>query len=307
MKIQTNCEIGFFISSSGHCSLDCTYCVASPVVKHHLSLNGDDIDFLLDTVAKPAFLAFSGRGDFFAGYHKNDRFLERVLRRDVEVALDVNGVMIHEFSELDEALLAKIRLFNLTFHYSQLRRKKALNVWARNANLIIERMMPLIDHDELAFVVDMIVTPGEQELWDEALEFYQREVWSKTGKQLLLQRDVLSEFSPEIDARLRSMATGYDSVVEQVHQEDFNSRFANFEYVNCPAGSRYFRIWNDGLVQGCPHVAQIQNLGNLKERRFSPIDHRIRCSDARHCDCNAIAIVGWMDYPEAARLSKEAL
>jgi MoaA/NifB/PqqE/SkfB family radical SAM enzyme len=226
-----------------------------------------------------------------------------VLRRDVEVALDVNGVMIHEFSELDEALLAKIRIFNLTFHYSQLRRKKALNVWARNANLIIERMMPLIDRDELAFVVDMIVTPSEQELWDEALEFYHREVWSKTGKQLLLQRDVLSEFSPEIDARLRSMATGYDSVVEQVHQEDFNSRFANFEYVDCPAGSRYFRIWNDGLVQGCPHVAQIQNLGNLKERRFSPIDHRIRCSDARYCDCNAIAIVGWMDYPEAARLT----
>lgn len=306
MKIQTNCEIGFFISSSGHCSLDCTYCVANPVVKHQPSLNGDDMDFLLDTVAKPAFLAFSGRGDFFAGYRKKERFLERILRRDVEVALDVNGVMIHEFPEIDETLLAKIRLFNLTFHYSQLRRKGALRAWARNANLIIERIMPLIDHQDFAFVVDMIVTPNEQELWEEALEFYRREVWSNTGKQLLLQRDVLSGFSPEIDVRLASMATDYDCVVDKVHQEDFQKRFADFEYVDCPAGSRYFRIWNDGLVQGCPFVAQVQNLGNLKERRFSPIDHRIRCGDARHCDCNAIAQIGWMEFPEAARLTKKA-
>jgi MoaA/NifB/PqqE/SkfB family radical SAM enzyme len=152
----------------------------------------------------------------------------------------------------------------------------------------------------------MIVTPNEQELWEEALEFYRREVWSNTGKQLLLQRDVLSGFSREIDDRLTSMAAGYDCVVEKVHQEDFQSRFADFEYVDCPAGSRYFRIWNDGLVQGCPVVAQIQNLGNLKERRFSPIDHRIKCGEARHCDCNAIAQIGWMEFPEAARFTKKA-
>ncbi len=307
MKIQTDCEIGFFISSSGHCSLDCSYCVASPVVKHHPSLNGDDLDFLLDSVAKPAFLIFSGRGDFFAGYHKNDRFLERVLRRDVEVALDVNGVMIHEFSELDEAMLAKIRYFNLTFHYSELRRKGALSVWVRNASLIIERMMPLIGHDFDTFIVDMIVTPGEQGLWDEALAFYQREVWAKTGKQLLLQRDVLSQFTQENNNRLDSMIASYGNVIEKVHQEDFQSRFADFDYVECPAGSRYFRIWNNGQVQGCPFVPQIQNMGNLKERRFNPIDHRIRCGDARHCDCNAIAQVGWMEFPEAARINKEAL
>ena len=213
--------------------------------------------------------------------------------------------MIHEFPEIEETLLEKIRLFNLTFHYSQLRGKNALRVWARNANLIIERMMPLIGHQDFAFVVDMIVTPSEQDLWEEALAFYQQEVWSNTGKQLLLQRDVLSGFSPEIDMRLASMAADYDCVVEKVHQEDFQSRFADFEYVDCPAGSRYFRVWNDGLVQGCPFVSQIQNLGNLKERRFNPISQRIRCADARHCDCNAIAQIGWMEFPEAARLTSE--
>lgn len=306
MKIQTHCEFGFFIASSGHCSLDCSYCVASPVVKHQPSLNGNDIDFLLDTVGKPSFLVFSGRGDFFAGYRKNERLLERILCRDVEIALDVNGVMIHEFADLDAKLLSKIRIFNLTFHYSQLLHKGALSVWARNANLIIERMMPLLGHDSSAFIVDMIVTPGEQHLWDEALAFYQQEVWSKTGKQLLLQKDIFSEFSPEITDKLTLLAANYPNVIESIHQEDFQSRFSDFEYVDCPAGSRYFRIWNDGLVQGCSIVSEIQNLGNLKERRFNPLDRTIQCSDARHCDCNAIAQLGWMEFPEAARLTKKA-
>jgi hypothetical protein len=75
MDIQTDCEVAFFVSSSGHCSLDCSYCIVNPIVKHQPTLNFGDIEFLLDSTGKKAFLAFSGKGDFFAGYKKKRKVI----------------------------------------------------------------------------------------------------------------------------------------------------------------------------------------------------------------------------------------
>ena len=68
-----------FASSSGHCNLDCSYCVASPVVKLQPSLTYEDLLFLKERVGGKVFFIFSGRGDFFTGYKKSDRLLARLL------------------------------------------------------------------------------------------------------------------------------------------------------------------------------------------------------------------------------------
>jgi MoaA/NifB/PqqE/SkfB family radical SAM enzyme len=135
----TDANTIFFISSSGHCNLDCEYCIINPIVKHRPSLNFDDISYLLDSVEGKSALLFSGKGDFFAGYKKNDRLLSKILERDVDVGLDINGVIIHEFAELTDAQVGKVMHINLSMHYTQIKRKHALSTWAANANLIFQR------------------------------------------------------------------------------------------------------------------------------------------------------------------------
>jgi len=131
IKFQPN-ETLFFVSSSGHCSLDCSYCVATPVVKHKPSLVYDDFKFLLEHFAGKVFFIFSGKGDFFAGYKKNDRLLECLLKHEnLSMALDINGVMIHEFGVLSAIQLQKIRHINLSMHYSQLVANNALLAWEK--------------------------------------------------------------------------------------------------------------------------------------------------------------------------------
>ncbi|HEX7519929.1 MAG TPA: hypothetical protein VF325_06565, partial [Candidatus Deferrimicrobium sp.] len=75
---------------------------------------------------------------------------------------------------------------------------------------------------------------------------------------------------------------------------------AGREEVLCPAGHEYFRVWNDGRVQGCPYVGELQDLGNLKEMRFTPRLCRTRCNTPKFCDCFDILSLGKMRFPEEA-------
>ena len=52
-------ETIYFVSSSGHCNLDCSYCVIQPVVKHQPSLNYDDLAFVLERTPGKVFFIFS--------------------------------------------------------------------------------------------------------------------------------------------------------------------------------------------------------------------------------------------------------
>ena len=54
-------ETIYFVSSSGHCNLDCSYCVIQPVVKHQPSLNYDDLAFVLERTPGKVFFIFSGK------------------------------------------------------------------------------------------------------------------------------------------------------------------------------------------------------------------------------------------------------
>jgi len=288
-----DCDVVFFVSSSGHCSLDCHYCIVNPIVKHQPSLEISDFEYLLGAFpGKRAFLAFSGKGDFFAGYHKKDRLLEKLLDWDVEIGLDINGVMIHELPELPEHKLAKIKSVNLTMHYEALAAKNALKIWPGNAQILID----LFHARGTEMLMGTIMSPTVEELWEEGLQFYRDNVFEQTGKKIVLIRDVHRPFGEKSEMHLVELEKSYESMIERVHQEDFAKNFASYKNVLCPAGQQFFRIWNDGKVEACPYIPQLRDAGNVKERIIHIREDLFRCNQARYCDCNVIARLGKMGY-----------
>ena len=280
-----------FASSSGHCNLDCSYCVASPVVKLQPSLSYEDLMFLKQQVGGKFFFIFSGRGDFFAGYRKSERLLARLLEHeDVAVALDINGVLIHCFPELTAAQLARVRHVNLTFHYRQLKAHKALELWRRNAISLLKR------HDNPDFFVNFILAPAESEDWNEALDWYRANLFAAHPKRLVLINDVLKPFAAEHETQLDLLQRQHADILHTVRRGNFASLLSSFDHVSCPAGQSYFRVWNDGAIEACPNVAELRQHGNLKRREFLPRTEPFLCNDVRHCDCYHIASAGRMSF-----------
>lgn len=298
MSIKTDCEVIFFVSSSGHCTLDCPYCIIEPIAKHEPSLNYGDIEFLLDTFQKKAFLAFSGKGDFFAGYKKSDKLLASILDQEVGVALDINGVMIHEFPELSDRHLQKIRAINLTMHYQQIREKNLQKIWTQNAQTLIKKK------GEDLFL-DTIISPLLVRYWDEALRFYERQIFNETGKKIVLVRDIHRPLNEAQEDYLLTLSERFRHLVGGVHQEDFAKIFEKHTHVFCPAGSSYFRIWNNGEISGCPNIQELSQSGNVKGRRIAMRDKLFRCAEMRYCDCHAIEGLGKMIFETPAPVDSE--
>jgi len=280
-----------FCSSAGHCQLDCEYCVASPVVKREPSLTYDDLRFLLEELEPPVGLYFSGKGDFFAGYAKRDRLLDRVLDHDVLVGLDVNGVLLNEYPELPEEKLAKVRDVNLTLHYVQVRAKRVEKAWVANAKTLLRLHAG-------SLLVGTILSPPLSDTWEEALAFYRTSVFEETGRRIWLIRDTNVDFSPSEEERLAGLADRHADMVEKEHRDDFSAPFAGLPEVECPAGRNYFRVWNDGRVDGCTWVDGLGRMGNVKERRLERRDGPFRCGTARFCDCWIIHNAGLMGTPK---------
>ena len=289
MKMHTDCEVVLFVSSSGHCTLECPYCIIDPVAKMEQSLSLNDMAFLLDTLNGKAFLAFSGKGDFFAGYKKSDKFLEFLLARDLEMGLDINGVLIHEFPELSEENLAKIRFMNLTMHYQQLKQHHLRRLWAQNARILIEKK-------GVDMLLGTIFSPTLSDSWEESLAFYEKEIFKTTGKQLTIIRDINGTFKKEDETFLHALNQRFSTMVESVYQEDFSENFKDIKHVQCPAGNTYFRIWNNGDVQGCPMIPGLANSGNIKDRSIVVENNLFRCSQPMYCDCNIIEGLGKMTH-----------
>ncbi len=280
-----------FASSSGHCNLDCSYCVASPVVKLQPSLSYEDLMFMAQRIGGKVFFIFSGRGDFFAGYRKSDRLLQRLLEHEhIAVALDVNGVVIHCFPELSDEQLKRVRHVNLTFHYQQLKSHKALQVWRDNALRMLHR------HDNPDFFVNFILSPGEAPIWREALQWYQTEVHAHYPKALILINDVLAGFSAEQEALLQALTQDFAPILHSVRRGNFESVLKSFDHVSCAAGRTYFRVWNNGDIDACPNVSELRLIGNAKSRQFALRADDFACADVRHCDCYHIASAGRMTF-----------
>lgn len=287
MEMRTDCEIVIFVSSSGHCTLKCPYCIVHPVAKHQPSLDSDDMAFLLDSLHEKVFLTFSGKGDFFAGYKKSDRFLSRLLTYDVEIGIDINGVLLHEFPDLSQNELEKIRYVNLTMHYQQIKQHHLESVWVKNAKILINRK-------GTDMLLGTIISPALKATWEESLLFYEKAVFSETGKKIVLIRDINGQWNERDETFLKSLVERFSHMVEFVHQEDFAAIFKGSENVLCPAGKNYFRIWNTGEVQGCPIIPQLAKVGNIKSRRFSRQEDFFSCRNPMYCDCNIIQGLGKM-------------
>ncbi len=291
--VDTTCGTIVFCSSSGHCQLDCSYCVVNPVIKRNPSLTYEDVEYFLRQVGTSVCFIFSGKGDFFAGYAKKDRFLAKVLEHDVEVALDVNGLLLQEYPELSEASRRKVRYVNLTMHYEQLRRKNAEALWASNARM-------LFGLHEGTLNLNTILSPLERASWEESLVFFEREIFGPTGRKVTLVSDCDRAFSEEERAEHDRLRDRFAPMVEETYAADFEGAFTGRGAVLCPAGKSYFRVWNDGRVEGCPWVGELGGLGNLKERRFSPRPAPFRCTTPRFCDCYDILQLGRMGFEEPA-------
>lgn len=291
MDFDTSCEVIFFASSSGHCPLDCQYCIVDPIAKHQPSLTYDDLNFLLNHFKSRAFFSFSGLGDFFAGYRPSENLLKRLLDHDVEVALDVNGALIHEFPVLSHEKLEKIRYINLSMHYHQIQEKQLLDRWAQNARTLIERRF-----DEVH--PDYILSPPLIDEWEMALDFYAENVFAHTGKPVLLVRNINTAFDNDAEARIRELSGRFGEVIAGTHQEDFAAGFADRPRVLCPAGTGYFRVWNDGRIQGCPQIPSLCDCGNIKERVLTPGNSYFLCDSPHYCDCHVIDALGKMRLPK---------
>jgi len=284
-------ETIIFASSSGHCNLDCQYCVASPVVKHQPSLTYEDLMFLKESVGGRVYFIFSGRGDFFAGYRKSDLLLARLLdHKDIRVALDINGVAINCFPDLSTDQLSRVQHINLTFHYRQLKQHRALNIWLQNA-LTMLRM-----HDGGDFFINFILTPKESTEWDEALSWYETNLFGQYPKKIVLINDVLTGFTSAEENILNTIQAKYQHLLHQIRRGSFETLLSSFSSVQCPAGQSYFRVWNDGSIQSCPNISELHDAGNAKSRIFKPRSHPYTCTDVRHCDCYHIASSGRMIY-----------
>lgn len=298
MKLKTDCEVIFFVSSSGHCTFDCRYCIIDPIAKRKPSLNYGDLRFLLERFkGRKAFLIFSGIGDFFAGYGKSDRLLTRLLDHNVEIALDINGAILRDFLDLPTEKLTKIRYINLTMHYHQIKKKNLFGVWARNAKVFHEKAGN-------AVMQDYIISPLLSDEWEEALSYYEREVFTGTGRKILLVRDINRPLRPDDERRLEALSEKFSHIIAGTHQEDFAKIFVGRNEVLCPAGQAYFRVWNDGRVQGCPHLPDVVALydgGNIKERRISIQPKPFRCNTPEYCDCHVIEGLGKMGYAITGR------
>ncbi len=200
--------------------------------------------------------------------------------------------MIHEFPELPDDKVDKIKAVNLTLHYETMLVKNSLKVWERNALVLVDR----IHNRGIEMLMGTIMSPLITEYWEEALQFYEKAVFKETGKKIVLIRDVNRPLSDSQERQLNDLEQRFDHLVERVHQEDFAKNFTAYKNVLCPAGKIYFRVWNDGRIEGCPYIPALRDAGNVKNRDIRVRDELFRCNQARYCDCNVIARLGKMGY-----------
>lgn len=298
MRLHTDCDNVFFISSAGHCTFNCVYCIVNPIVKKQPSLTYADIEFLLAQFRGKSFLIFSGQGDFFASYSKSQRLLEQILNLEVEIALDINGAVIQEFTQLSDEKLAKIRYINLTMHYNEIKNNAIEQLWVRNA-------IAIIDRKNADMLLGYIMSGKLASEWAEALEFYAQQIFAVTGKKIILVRDVLQPFTPEQEQLFGQLCQEYAYLLAGTHNNDFAKIFAKSQ-VLCPAGKNYFRIWNDGRVQGCPYLPVLQSAGNLKQRTIKINPESFACDSPEFCDCHVIAGLGKMLYRDSTTVDQNA-
>ena len=271
---------GFFVSNSGICNLRCPYCITNrPLVEENLSK--DDFAYIFKYFGENIFFVFSGIGDFFCGYKKRDQLLRFLLQHDVIISyLDINGVEIHELGDPDLKGKEKIDLINISYHYGTMKELKVINRWVNSIKKIHENMYN--------YEIKMVVSPLEKDRWHEAILFYCQEIYPTAKKKLILCPDTLVNLETQYD-ELTEIAEFYKDTVDIYKRERiFRGRhLSSTEALPCPAGSRYFRVFNNGDIVPCELLAGYSNiiLGNLKRKEFTTFKRDVYCNFTGFCDC----------------------
>lgn len=292
-----------YINSSGVCNLKCDYCFTNPN-KATVAIDKSDIDFLFESFGERFLLCFSGQGDFFSGYKKQDRFLEHVLSHNVEVYLDFNGSQVQELFEISNTQLDKVLHFDVSYHYETMKRQNKLKVWTDNVLGLASAVAPSKWH------VKAIMAMQHMENWREKIAFYAENVYPKTSKPLTI---VLDDFDNAVHSSpVVKLINGIiESYPEAVTQVKFQSRKANSMTTNetfaeakdtrsqfmCPAGALYFKVGIDGTVSPCNKLYNEFGLmlGNLKTRQLGFCCQLVPCAPLNGPGC----LTNWeRDYPQ---------
>lgn len=283
----------FFATSSGLCNLKCSYCITDrPSINNNLTV--DDFAFIFDHFGDNIYFVFSGIGDFFCGYPKKDYLLSFLLKHDVNIYLDINGVDIKELGDPDLHGKEKIDMINVSYHYGAMKRQNLLKQWVRS--------MQKIQHNKYSYDIKIVASPDEKDILEEAITFYAHEVQPFTGQKLILVPDGMVDLKPQLP-ELNRIADEHNGAVmlfgrQSVYKGD---RFPEGLSLPCAAGSRYFRIFNNGDIIPCELFANnIQSkLGNLKKRDVMNFRRDVSCSYSKLCDCS------WASNPRTGLLNEQ--
>jgi len=282
----------FFAVSSGLCNLQCAYCITDrPSIKSNL--DKDDFSYIFEYFGEDIYFIFSGLGDFFCGYSAKDQLLKYILQHDLMIFLDINGVDIKELQDQDLEGKQKIDMIDISYHYGAMKKQKVLDRWVKS----IEK----IHDNRYNYHIKMVPSPLERDIWEEAIEFYRKEVHPINGKKLLLFPDTNS--SIDLISQLNEfekITADRKDIVRLLGRESIfkKSNLPPGGAPPCPAGSRYFRIFHNGDMIPCELLANRLNirLGNLKKRELTTIKHDVSCNYTGFCDC------GWASSPRVKLL-----
>ena len=157
----------------------------------------------------------------------------------------------------------------------------------------------ILEHLSHAWIlIGSVFDPALEVEWGAQLDFYRRTIFEPTGKPLQPIRNLRHAYTPEQEARLDAILARHPELVEPAFTNDYGELFRSMVAsrpdgtVACPAGQRFFRVWNDGLVQGCAHKPELDRIGGLKERILNERSAPFSCNTPDHCDCCLPALLG---------------
>jgi len=282
----------FFATSSGLCNLKCSYCITGrPSINNNLAV--DDFAFIFDHFGENIYFVFSGIGDFFCGYPKKDYLLRFLLKHDVNIYLDINGVDIKELGDTDLEGKEKIDMINVSYHFGAMKRQGLLKQWVSSIRQIQD--------GNYNYDIKVVASPNEKDILEEAITFYAHEVQPFTRQKLILVPDGMVDLKPQLPELNRIAGAHPEAVMffgrQSVYRGDCLSERLSLP---CAAGSRYFRIFNNGDIIPCELFANnIQSkLGNVKKRDVMTFRRDVFCSYSKLCDCS------WAGNPRTGLLNE---
>ncbi len=269
--------------SSGVCNLRCSYCITDRPTGNP-SLTKEDFSFIFENFGENIYFIISGLGDFFCGYPMEEQLLRFLLKHNVTLYLNTNGVEIRELADSDLEGKEKIQMIDISYHYVAMKERNVLLKWASN--------IAAIQNGRYNFYLKMVASPGQMDMWEEAIGFYRKEIQPITGQRLTIMPDKLSLQKAALFSALLKLRDDYSDSVMIINRESTEVRQP---LGDCPAGSRYFRVFNNGDIVPCEYFQYYTGirLGNTKRKELVTFTRDVLCGFSDLCDCD------WTTKPRA--------